>query len=89
MSVPVVALNVPVVEPDATVTEEGTDNAPALLESDTVPPLDLDSVTVQLDVPELPRLVGLQESPLTRTAATNEIFWVRLLPLSDAVTVAV
>ncbi len=86
---PVVAEKLADVEPEFTVTLPGSDNDPELLDSDTVPPVDLFSVTVQLDVPELPRLVGLHESPLTCTGVVSEIFAVAVVLFSDAVMVAV
>jgi uncharacterized membrane protein YjdF len=90
--VPAVAVNVAVVEPDATVTVPGTVSAPTLLDSPTAtPPVPaaLDSVTVQVDPPPVPRLVGLQDSPLTNTGGTSVMFAVCVLLFSEAVTVAV
>ncbi len=89
LTVPAVAVKVPVVDPEVTVTLPGTLNVPELLDSDTDPPVDLFSVTVQLEVPVLPRLVGLHDSPLTWIGLTSEILAVCELPFSDAVTVAV
>ena len=84
MSVPAVAVKPAEVEPDAIVTEAGTLNAVALLESDIAIPPELaacDSVTVHEDEAPEPRLVGLQVSPLTVVAAASEIFAVFELPL--------
>ena len=50
--VPAVAVNVAVVLPDATVTEAGTVNAAALLDSVTVAPAELDTVTVHVPLAE-------------------------------------
>ncbi|HSU67500.1 MAG TPA: hypothetical protein VLJ39_11555, partial [Tepidisphaeraceae bacterium] len=57
---PAVALNVAVVDPEATDTEAGTLSAAALLESATAPPLLFDSATVQAPAAPLPRVAGEQ-----------------------------
>ncbi len=80
------------VAPDATVTDAGTVNAAALLDSETVtPPLPAapDNVTVHADVPPEFRLVGVQETRLTVIGGTSRIDAVRELLLYDAVTTAV
>ena len=87
--VPAVAVKVAVVLPDATATEAGTVNAAALSESVTVAPPVFDTITVQVELPPDPRLVGLQVSPLSTTGATSEMFAVCVLPFSVAVMVAV
>ncbi len=65
LTVPAVAVKVAVEEPEFTVTLPGTFKVPELLDSATVAPVDLFSVTVQLDVPLLSKLVGLHERPVT------------------------
>ena len=70
----------------------GTCQRPPLLDSPTaVPPAPaaFDNVTVQVEVAPVPRLVGLHVSPLTTVAAASEMFVVRVLLFSVAVTVAV
>ncbi|MGB9454590.1 MAG: hypothetical protein WCB12_00980 [Bryobacteraceae bacterium] len=74
--VPAVAVKFAEVAPDATVTEAGTVNAAALLDSATVIPLEnaaCESVTVQTDVPPELRLVGLHDTRLTIIGATSKI----------------
>ena len=83
------AVNVAVVLPAPTVTEAGTVSAAALLDSVTVPPPVLDTVTVHVELPLGPRLVGLQLNPLSTTGATSEMVAVWVLPFSVAVMVAV
>jgi hypothetical protein len=90
--VPAAAVKVVEVLPEATVTEAGTLSAPALLDKLTAaPPVPaaFDSVTVQVELPPVPKLVGLQDNPLTSTGATSEMVAVCVLPFSVAVTVAV
>ena len=90
-TVPAVAVNVAVVEPEATVTVPGTPSAPTLLESPTVtPPVPAagDIVTVQVDPPPVTRLVELHDSALT-TGGTSVMFAVCVLLFKEAVTVAV
>ncbi len=91
LTVPAVAVKVAVEEPDATFTLPGTLSVPELLESATavLPDAALVRVTVQVDVPDVPRLDGLHETALTWTTATSEMFAVRVLPFSEAVMVAV
>jgi hypothetical protein len=72
-----------------TVTEAGTVSVEALLDSATVAPPVFDSVTVHVELPPDPRLVGLHVSPLTATGATSEIVVVAAPPFSVAVMVAV
>jgi len=82
--VPAVAEKPAEAAPDATVTEAGTLNAVALLESDTVMPPEpaaCEMVTVQDDVPPELMLVGLHESKLTTVGATSVIEAVLELPL--------
>ncbi len=73
---PAVAVKLPVVAPDATLTEPGTVNAATLLDSVTVMPPEpaaCESVTVHADAsPEL-RVVGLHERRLIMVGATSEI----------------
>ena len=89
MIVPAVAVNVAVVLPAPTVTEAGTVNAAALLDSVTVAPPVFDTVTVHVEFPPDPRLAGLHVSPLTTVAVASEIVAVCVLPFSVAVMVAV
>jgi hypothetical protein len=72
-----------------TVTEAGTVNDAALLDSATVAPPVFDSVTVHVELPPDPRLVGLQVSEFTSIGADNEMVAVRVLAPSVAVMVAV
>ena len=87
--VPAVAANVAVVLPDPTVTDAGTVNAAALLDRLTVAPPVFDTVTVHVELPPDPRLLGVHVSPLTTTAVASEMVVVRVLVPSVAVTVAV
>ena len=64
-------------------------NAAALLDSATVPPPVFDTVTVHVELPPDPRLLGLHVSPLTTTGAASEMLVVRVLVPNVAVTVAV
>ena len=75
--------------PDPTVTEAGTVNAAALLDSVTVAPPVFDTVAVHAELPPGPRLAGLHASPLSTTGATSAIVAVCVLPFSVAVMVAV
>jgi len=77
VNVPAVAVKFADVVPDATLTEAGTANAAALLESATVAPpepADLDNVTVQADDPPVVRLVGLHDSALTVVCASSDMY---------------
>ena len=88
---PAVAVNVAVVEPDATVTDTGTVSNPLLLLSETEAPPEpaaFDNVTVQDEPAPEVRLVGLQESWLTTDGPVREITAPCELPFNDAVTVA-
>jgi hypothetical protein len=78
--VPAVAVNVVVVLPDATVTDDGTVNAAALSESVTVAPPVFDAVTVQVELAPDPRLVGLHCSDETVTGATTVSVAVCVVP---------
>jgi hypothetical protein len=74
--VPAVAVKFAEVAPVATLTEAGTVNAAALLDSVTaIPPAPAgcEIVTLQVDVPPELRLVGLHDSNLTTVCATSEI----------------
>ncbi len=85
--VPAVAVKVFVVVPAETDTDAGTVNNPLLLDSVTVaPPVGAacDNVTVHVDVPPVPKLVGLHESELTATAEGT----VRLPPVALVVIAA-
>jgi hypothetical protein len=84
-----VAVNVALVDPLFTVVDAGTVNAAALLDSATTAPpapAALDRVTVQLDAPPEPRLVGVHDTRLTVAGDDNviDVFWVT--PLYVAVT---
>ena len=83
------AVNVAVVLPATTVTEAGTVNAAALLDSVTVAPPVFDTVTVQVELPPDPRLAGAHVSVLTTVAVASVMVAVAVLPFSAAVTVAV
>ena len=82
--VPAVAVKAADVAPEATVTEDGTVKAAALLDSVTVAPPDpaaCDSVTVQADVPLEFRLVGLHDTRLIVVGAESSMDAVCELPL--------
>jgi len=84
LMVPAVAVKLADVAPDATVTEEGTDNVAVLLESASAMPAEpaaCESVTVQDEVPPEPRLVGLHVSWLTAAGGTSSRENVCELPL--------
>ena len=83
------AVNVAVVLPATTVTEAGTVNAAALLDSVTVAPPIFDTVTVQVELPPDPRLAGAHVSALTTVAVASVMVAVAVLPFSAAVMVAV
>ena len=83
------AVNVAVVFPPPTVTEDETDNTAALLESVTVAPPVFDTVTVQVEVAPEAKLDGAHVSPLSVTGATRETVAVRVPPFRVAVMVAV
>ena len=75
LMVPAVAVNVLDVDPAVTATEAGTVSNPLLLESATVAPpagAACESVTVQVDVAPLPRLLGLHETEVTVVLAASE-----------------
>ncbi len=78
-----------VVFPVPTVTDAGTLSAPALLASPTMAPPVFDTVTVHVELAPVPRVEGLQMSPLRTVAVASEIVAVCVLPLSVAVIVAV
>ena len=82
-------MNVVVVLPDPTVTDAGTVNEAALLDSVTTAPPVFDTVTVHVELPPDPKLVGLHVSPLTTVAVPSAIVAVCVLPFSVAVRVAV
>jgi hypothetical protein len=82
-------VNVAVVLPDPTVTDAGTVNEAALLDSVTVGPLAFDTVTVHVELPPDPRLAGEHVSPLTTVAVASAMFTVAVAPFKLAVTVAV
>jgi hypothetical protein len=84
-----VAVNVAVVLPATTVTEEGTVNAAALLDRFTVAPPDFDTVTVQVELPPDPRLAGAHVTLLATVPDASVIVAVAVLPFSAAVMVAV
>jgi hypothetical protein len=86
--IPATAVNVPVVLPAATVTDGGTVNAAALLDSITVAPLVFDNVTGHVEVAPGAMLAGLHVSPFTTVVAGRAIVAVATLPLSPAVMVA-
>jgi hypothetical protein len=87
VTVPAVAVKLAEVAPAATLTETGTVNAAALLDSVTaIPPepAGCEIVTVQVDVPPELRPVGLHDrrvTVVTVVTATSEIDAVCELPL--------
>jgi hypothetical protein len=86
-----VALKLAAVAPAATVTEAGTVSSALLLASVTLaPPVGAVwvSVTVHALTAPWPRLVGLQDTPETRTGAARAIVAVCELPPRVAVTAA-
>jgi hypothetical protein len=87
--VPAVAVKVAVVLLDPIVTDAGTVNAAAVLDSVTVAPPVCVTVTVQVALPPDPKLAGLHVTPLSSTAVTSEIVAVCMLPFTVAVMVAV
>jgi hypothetical protein len=87
--VPAVAVNVAVVFPDPSVTEAGTVNEAALLDSATTAPPVFDTVTVHVEPAPEPRLVGLHVSPLTTVAVASAMVAVVVPPFNVAVRVAV
>jgi hypothetical protein len=89
--VPLVAVNVAVVAPEATVRLAGTVTAGLLLESVTAAAVAAAFVnpTVQVDTPPLSRAEGVQLRVATWTGALRFSVVERLWPLSVAVTAAV
>src|ERR1039458_1541069 len=87
--VPALAVKLAVLDPAATATDPGTVSAAVLLDSVTVPPLVFVSVTVQLLVPPLPSVDGVQDTELTVTAVAKAIDAACVLPFNVAVSVAV
>jgi hypothetical protein len=82
-------VNVALVLTAATVTEGGTVSVAALLDSATVAPPVFDRVTVHVELPPDPRLVGLHVSPLSTVAVASEIVALCVLVPSVALMVAV
>ena len=75
--VPAVPVKLAVAAPDPTVTAAGTVKFALLLESDTTAPPAAAAcvrVTAQMVVAALPRLVGAQDTELTRACATRNTF---------------
>lgn len=73
---PAVALKVVVVAPADTVADAGTLSMALLLDSETVTPpagAAADNVTVQVEVPLLPKVEGVQTTELITTGGVNEI----------------
>jgi len=89
--VPAVAVNIAVLEPDATDTVAGTVNSALLLLSDTVEAAlaAFERVTVQLEVAADPRDAGVQDNRLTTDCDAREMEADCEPPFSDAVTDAV
>src|ERR1019366_7108815 len=87
--VPALAVTLAVLDPAATATDPGTVSAAVLLDSVTVPPLVFVSVTVQVLVPPLPSVDGVQDTELTVTAVAKVIDAACVLPFTVAVSVAV
>ena len=89
--VPAVAVKVAVVAPAVTVTEAGTVNKGLLLDSGTATPPEgaaPEKVTVQVELPAVPRLDWLQPRELSTTGAVSDRVAVWVLLLYVAVTVA-
>jgi hypothetical protein len=82
-------VNVAVVLPDPTVTDAGTVNEAALLDSVTTAPPVFDTVTVHVELPPDPRLAGEHVSPLTTVTVASAMVAVAVPPFNVAVTVAV
>ena len=89
MIVPAVAVKAAVAFPAPMVTEAGTVNAAALLDSVTVAPPVFDTVTVHVAFAPGPKLAGTHANPLSTTGATSDTVAVCVLPFSVAVIVAV
>jgi hypothetical protein len=87
--VPAVAVNVTVVPAAATVTDAGTVNAAALLDRLTVAPPVFDTVTVHVELPPDPRLLGLHVSPLNTVVVAKVIVAAWVFAPRVAVIVAV
>jgi len=87
--VPAVAVKAAVMLPDPTVAVPGTVSTAALLDSVTVAPLGLDTVTMHVELPPDPRVAGLHVRPLRTVAVASVIVAVCVLPFSVAVMVAV
>jgi hypothetical protein len=87
--VPAVAVKLAVVDPAATATDPGTVSAAVSLDSVTVPPPVLVSVTVHVLVPPVPSVEGVHDTAPTVTAVAREIDAVRVPPFKAAVSVAV
>ena len=64
-------------------------SAPALLDRVTTAPPVFDTVTVHVELPPDPKLVGLHVSPLTTVAVASAMVAVAVPPFNVAVTVAV
>src|ERR1035441_215989 len=71
--VPAVAMNVAAVDPAATATDPGTVSAAVLLDSVAVPPPVFVSVPMQVLVPPLPSVDGVQDTELTVTGVARAI----------------
>jgi hypothetical protein len=84
-----VALNVAVTAVGGTTTELGTESTEFGLASETVAPPAFDTVTVQVLVWPENNVAGLHDNAVTTGAAVSLMDAVLVLPLSDAVTVAV
>jgi hypothetical protein len=78
-----VAVKVAVVDPTATATDPGTVSAAVLLDSVTVPPPVFVSVTVQLLVPPLLSVAGVQLKPAKTGGAAGAVT-VPPLPLMES-----
>ena len=89
MIVPAAAVNVAVVLPDPTVTDAGTVNEAALLDSVTTAPPVFETVTVHVELPPDPRLAGAHVKPPSVTGVVSEIAVACVLPFSVAVRIAV
>ena len=82
-TVPAVAVKLAVVPPAATVIEDGTDSAVALLESVTLALLATGWLSITVQAPEefCAMLVGLQLSEVTCTGAVKAMLVAAVLPL--------
>jgi hypothetical protein len=87
--IPTVTTNVAVVEPEATAADDGAVKEGLLVARTTVPPLFLDSVTVQVALPPGCKVADEHVRDMIVSGVVNAMDVVREEPLNDAVMVAV